>query len=319
MGATGATTVADLLSLIQGNLGLQTGGAIPTDADSIAVGASVNTSGEIQIKGNRGTVNDFDLPIGALTVNGVALNLPFTAGTNRANGESTQTSFLVYDSLGSAVTVHVSAVMESQSTNQTTYRYFLDSADQGVTSNVIGTGTLSFDNVGHVINPTPVQFAISRTGTSATNPMTISLDLSGLSGVTSSASSLNLASQNGAAAGTLNSFVIDQNGNINGAYDNGLTRVLGQVVLARFANPAGLLQQGQNTYSEGDNSGSPQRGAAGTLGLGTIRAGALELSNTDIGKSLVDLIVASTNYRGNSRVISSVDQLINELLVLGRG
>src|SRR5205085_236041 len=106
---------------------------------------------------------------------------------------------------------------ESQATNQTTYRYFLDSADQGGISNVVGTGTLSFDNVGHVINPTPVQFSISRTGTSATDPMTVSLDLAGLSGVTSSASSLNLASQDGAAAGTLNSFVIDQNGSINGA------------------------------------------------------------------------------------------------------
>jgi flagellar hook protein FlgE len=58
--------------------------------------------------------------------------------------------------------------------------------------------------------------------------------------------------------------------------------------------------------------------APGTLGAGTIRAGAIELSNTDIGKSLVDLIVASTNYRGNSRVIASVQQLVDELLTLGR-
>ena len=51
---------------------------------------------------------------------------------------------------------------------------------------------------------------------------------------------------------------------------------------------------------------------------GTIRSGAIELSNTDIGRNLVELIIASTNYRGNARVISSVQQLIDELLVLGR-
>ena len=56
----------------------------------------------------------------------------------------------------------------------------------------------------------------------------------------------------------------------------------------------------------------------GNFGAGTVRSGAIELSNTDVGRNLVDLIVAATNYRGNARVISSVQQLIDELLVLGR-
>ena len=56
----------------------------------------------------------------------------------------------------------------------------------------------------------------------------------------------------------------------------------------------------------------------GESGTGTVRSGAIELSNTDIGKNLVDLILASTNYRGNARVISSVQTLVDELLLLGR-
>ena len=56
----------------------------------------------------------------------------------------------------------------------------------------------------------------------------------------------------------------------------------------------------------------------GNSGSGTIQSGAIELSNTDIGRNLVDLIVASTNYRGNARVISSIQELVDELLVLGR-
>jgi len=116
----------------------------------------------------------------------------------------------------------------------------------------------------------------------------------------------------------LQSFVIDETGIVNGVFDNGIIRNLGQVVLARFSNPDGLVEDGSTSYKEGVSSGSPFLVSPGTFGVGTIRAGAIELSNTDIGRSLVDLIVASTNYRGNARVISSVQQLVDELLLLGR-
>jgi flagellar hook protein FlgE len=78
------------------------------------------------------------------------------------------------------------------------------------------------------------------------------------------------------------------------------------------------VQIGNNNFSQGIASGLPQLTLPGTFGAGTLRAGALEQSNTDIGKNLVNLIVASTNYQGNARVISSVDQLVNVLLTLGR-
>ena len=69
---------------------------------------------------------------------------------------------------------------------------------------------------------------------------------------------------------------------------------------------------------EGVSSGPAQITIPGQTGTGSIRSVAIELSNTDVGRSLVDLIVSSTNYRGNARVISSVQQLVDELLVLGR-
>ncbi|MDA1163476.1 MAG: flagellar biosynthesis protein FlgE, partial [Planctomycetota bacterium] len=90
------------------------------------------------------------------------------------------------------------------------------------------------------------------------------------------------------------------------------------VVLARFANPLGLVEGGGGILSEGVSSGPAQVTVPGQTGTGSIRSGAIELSNTDVGRSLVDLIVSSTNYRGNARVISSVQQLVDELLVLGR-
>ena len=74
---TGATTVADLETFVNDTLGLQTGGAVPVDPDAIPVGVSLNGSGQLVIKGNRGTVNDFDIPIGAMTVNNNAIPIAF--------------------------------------------------------------------------------------------------------------------------------------------------------------------------------------------------------------------------------------------------
>lgn len=315
---TATTDVSDLETFMSDTLGLQTGGAIPVDADAIPVGVSINAGGQLLVKGNRGTVNDFDIPVGSITVNNIGVPVVFTPSVARANGESTTTTFTVYDSLGTPLNIRMSAYLESQGPNNTTYQYTLESADQSGPAIAIGNGTISFDNLGNVTGSSTAQFAIDRSTTSAVNPMLVTVDVSQISGISSTGSTLNLVHQNGTSPGTLTSYVIDEHGIINGAFDNGITRTLGQIVMARFPNPHGLVQVGNNNFSQGIASGLPQLTAPGTFGAGTLRSGALEQSNTDIGKNLVDLIVASTNYQGNARVISAVDQLVNVLLTLGR-
>ena len=115
---------------------------------------------------------------------------------------------------------------------------------------------------------------------------------------------LQMSSQDGFAAGTLASFSITESGRIKGVYSNGVTRDLGQMVMARFANSGGLQQVGDNLWAEGVNSGEPLRGIPGASGIGSLTAGAVELSNTDIGQNLINLILASTQYRGGTRVIT---------------
>ncbi|HLJ11970.1 MAG TPA: flagellar hook-basal body complex protein, partial [Planctomycetaceae bacterium] len=315
---TATTKVSDLEAFMGNTLGLQSGGTIPVDADGIPVGVSINASGDMLIKGNRGSANDFDVPIGSITVNGSTVPITFTPGAQRANGGSATTTFTVYDSLGTPLNVRMTAYMESQTANKTTYRYTLESADQSGAAIAIGNGTIDFDNQGHVSSVPTAQFAINRSSTSAVNPMLVTIDVSQISGISSTGSTLNLVKQDGTSPGTLTSYVIDEHGIINGSFDNGIIRTLGQVVMARFPNPQGLVQAGNNNFQQGIASGLPQLTVPGAFGAGTLRAGALEQSNTDIGKNLVDLIVASTNYQGNARVISSVDQLVNVLLTLGR-
>jgi len=119
-------------------------------------------------------------------------------------------------------------------------------------------------------------------------------------------------------AGTLASFIISENGEIKGVFTSGVTRDLGQIRMAKFANPAGLVQRGQNNFSQGVNSGLPIEGDPGTQGIGSVVAGAVELSNTDIGKNLIELVLATTQYRGNARVITAAQQMLDELLNLRR-
>jgi flagellar hook protein FlgE len=144
------------------------------------------------------------------------------------------------------------------------------------------------------------------------------LDFSQISGLATPRSTVAVTRQDGSPPGVLSSFIIGEDGIIRGVFSNGVTRNLGQIRLARFANPAGLEQRGQNLFAEGVNSGLPIEGDPGQQGIGSIIAGALELSNTDIGGNLIDLIIASTMYRGNTRVISTVQQLLDELLALRR-
>ncbi len=86
--------------------------------------------------------------------------------------------------------------------------------------------------------------------------------------------------------------------------------------MARFNNPGGLQQVGDNLFATGVNSGEPLRNIPGSSGIGSLTSGAVELSNTDIGQNLIDLILASTQYRGGTRVITSAQQLLDELLNL---
>jgi flagellar hook protein FlgE len=129
---------------------------------------------------------------------------------------------------------------------------------------------------------------------------------------------LNVANQDGSAPGVLNSFNISDSGMISGVFSNGISQNLGQIQLARFTNPAGLEQMGQNMYATGVNSGLPIIANPGSSGNGTIVAGSLELSNTDVGASLIDLITTSTAYQANTRIITTATQLFDNLLQLGR-
>jgi flagellar hook protein FlgE len=319
---TATTTLGDLANLMSGALGIQSGNGIPNDPNKVGgpgqPGVDI-VNGQIEVTGNMGTANDITVAVGDLTDNGTSLPINFNKNET-ANGESATTNFVVYDSLGTPLTVAMTAVLQSTAPGATTYRYFFDSNNNNGPSTALGSGTIVFNSSGVVTNGGQGSFSINRSQTAAVSPLVVNVDLSKISGISSTAagSTLSLASQNGSAPGTLTSFVIDQNGVINGVFDNGDTRTLGQVMLATFANQQGLVSAGNGTFTDGVGAGPANLTKPNTFGAGSLQSGAVELSNTDIGTSLVSLITISTNYQGNARVISVVDQLVNDLLSLAQ-
>jgi len=326
---TAGSTVLDLMTFMEQAMGIQDASsdptnAIPGDANFGAAGGSVTLDGRIRMVGNNGVDNAIDIGLDGLqltTTTGTAnVQLPF-GKVQDAVGQSAVADFRVYDSLGIPLDVRVTTVLESRNANSTTYRWFADSGnnDPLTGANIaVGTGLISFDGEGKVTFVSEQTVSIARDNVSSVSPLEFELDFSQLSGLAQTSSSLAASRQDGSAAGTLNSFIIGEDGTIRGVFSNGVTRDLGQIRLARFANPAGLEQKGENLFASGVNSGLPIEGDPGEQGIGTIVAGAVELSNTDIGANLIDLILASTQYRGNTRVITAAQQLLDELLNLRR-
>jgi len=105
---------------------------------------------------------------------------------------------------------------------------------------------------------------------------------------------------------------------INGSFSNGLNRPLGQIALAAFANPPGLAKVGNNLYTVTPNSGQPVIGAAGTGDLGEIQSGRLEMSNVDLSQEFTNMIITQRGFQANSRIITTSDELLQELVNLKR-
>ncbi len=120
--------------------------------------------------------------------------------------------------------------------------------------------------------------------------------------------------QDGSPIGTLEDFTVSQDGTVQGIFSNSLVRTLGRVVLASFSNPQGLEEVGSNLFDVTTNSGAAQVGTASQGGLGRIVGSALEQSNVDLSSEFTDMIAATTSFSANSRMLSTSDRLIQELL-----
>ena len=128
---------------------------------------------------------------------------------------------------------------------------------------------------------------------------------------------MGVVSQDGALSGTLQSFSVSNGGAIMGVFSNGKSLELGQVAVATFANQQGLERVG-GAWRETGNSGIAQIAPAAAGGRGNISAGTLEMSNVDLAEEFSKLIIAQRGFQGNARVISTSDEILQEVVRIGR-
>jgi flagellar hook protein FlgE len=122
-----------------------------------------------------------------------------------------------------------------------------------------------------------------------------------------------VSGQDGHASGSLESWSVDGNGVITGSFSDGTTLTLGQIALASFSNPGGLVDEGDGMFTAGPNSGQAQIGTAQTGGRGELLGGELEQSNVNLGTELTDLISAQESYDANTKVLTTSQDVIQQL------
>jgi len=143
----------------------------------------------------------------------------------------------------------------------------------------------------------------------------LTLNVSQLSQNSGTASAL--LDPDGSTEGKLESFNIGATGDITGVYSNGEIVTLGRLALAKFSNTSGLMKAGNNLFQETINSGTANIGAAGE-GRGTLVSGSLEMSNVDLSEEFTEMIVAQRSFQANTRIITTSDEILQELVNLKR-
>ena len=266
---------------------------------------------------------DITIPFGQKTAAQATSEMTIAGNLNAEAqiGDTTSTSLTVYDSLGAKHEVEITYTKTAA--NQWDYAVTCGSAT--VTAGAAGNANFEADGTLDLDAGTPASTFPDITLTPLTSgggAFTIDLNagdgsINGLTQFKGSSTPL-LRDQDGYPMGDLLDFAIDSTGTITGAFSNGRTVTLGQVVLADFNNPAGLNKIGDNMYNASENSGNAVLGFSGEASLSTLSAGGLEMSNVDLAAEFTSMIVAQRGFQASGRVITSSDEMLQELVNLKR-
>jgi flagellar hook protein FlgE len=165
-------------------------------------------------------------------------------------------------------------------------------------------GAFNFDSSGNLVTPDGdiVQgYQFDATGNKA-----------------AAATAINIPDLTSTGTPAMTSYSIGADGVITGVYDNGTKKPLFQVALTNFANPEGLEKVGDTAFRESTNSGVAQNGVPGSGRLGSLASGQLEMSNVDLAQEFTNLIIAQRGFQATSRVITTSDQVLEELVNIKR-
>jgi flagellar hook protein FlgE len=225
---------------------------------------------------------------------------------------TTTSTVVAYDSLGAQ---HNISLTFTRGTLPGSWTWQPTTTDKSVSSVTADTTAVEFDaNGGLKTGGASVLTLQFNNGSAA---QSVALDFSGISQL-AQPSAVSESEQDGMSQGMVTSMKFDGEGKLYALYSNGLSKEVGQLALANFVNPGGLLDVGQNNLRPWLNSGEPQLGRAGDDNFGMILPGNVEGSNVDLSTEFTQLILARRGFQANSRVVTTSDEMIQELLNMKR-
>ena len=312
-----------------GNFSLDTSGKLVTP-EGFRVQGYTQTNGAGAIV-TTGRPADISVPPGVLRAPVASLSFETTTNLDArsAAAASYVTSVQVYDALG---TDHQLTITYTK-TGAGAWNYKITTPGEDVTGGTAGTpfslktGTLTFASNGRlsqVDGAAPANLTITTpTWTDGAAASTISwklLDANGVASLTgfASTSAPSSVSQDGSAPGQIISMSINPDGQIIATFGAGQTVAIGQIALAVFNNPQGLVRTGGNQFAQSQAAGIPNVGVPGTGGRGTLIGGALEQSNVDIAQAFTAMIAAQRGYQANAKTITVSDELLVDTVNLKR-
>jgi flagellar hook protein FlgE len=289
-------------------------GNLVTQEGAFVQGWQANNAGVINSNSApssiRIPVGDLVSPVATTTVN-MGGNLPSDAAVG---GNPIVSSVNVFDAQGTAIPVTLSFAKTAADAWTVTGSYGSPAtAIAGFSQN------LTFASTGELATPAGRSFAI--TGIPGVTSATFDLGAATAANRITQFANVNSVaalSQNGSAAGSLQSFTVSQDGLVVGSYSNGRSKSIAQLSLANFANPEGLEKVGGSNFRASVNSGLPQLGVAGLGGRGLLSSGTVEMSNVDLAQEFTAMIVAQRGFQANSKVVTTSDDILQEIVNLKR-
>lgn len=246
-------------------------------------------------------------------------------------GNTFTASVQIYDALGSP---HVVTVTYTKAAAPGAWTYEMTVPGEEITGGTAGTpfaifsgGALQFDVAGRlqtVNGAAPADVAVTTpawvNGAAASAMSWDVVDANGVASLSgfASASATSSITQNGTAAAMMTGVSIDTAGRIIATFGAGETVAVGQLALAQFNNPKGLVKLGSNRYGESVSAGEANIGTAGTGGRGTLIGSAIEQSNVDIATEFTQMILAQRGYQANAKTITVSDEILVDTLQLKR-
>jgi flagellar hook protein FlgE len=242
-----------------------------------------------------------DLPANAA----VPTNATFNATDVTSYNNSTTAT--VYDSLGAA---HTATVYFAKTATANQWNSYLT-----VDGQTVGAAQpITFSANGAMTAPANGNIGFGAyTPTTGANALNLNFNFSKTTQF-GDAFAVSSIQQDGFTTGTLSGINIDTAGVVEARYTNGQSVQLGQVALAKFANPNGLAQLGNSVWEQTASSGQALYGQAGTAGLGQVESGSLEQSNVDVTAQLVNMITAQRAFQANAQMISTQNQITQTVI-----